>query len=217
MKILITGSSSGIGKAIAEKYLKEGHEVVGLDTQNATIIDKNYRHILCDVRENLPEESGVNVVVTSAGIQLPDEETVDVNLNGTIRTVEKYAFQPAIRSVLTIASASGTTGSEFPRYAASKGGVIAYTKNVALRLSEYGATANSLSPGGVYTRSNAVVLDDPALKEEALNESLLHKWATVEEIAEFAYFLTVVNKSMTGQDVLVDNGEAVKSNFVWKE
>ena len=65
------------------------------------------------------------------------------------------------------------------------------------------------------TESNAPVLNDPTLRNEALNESLLKKWATPEEIAEWAFFLTVVNRSMTGEDVLVDNGEQLRSRFVW--
>ena len=88
-------------------------------------------------------------------------------------------------------------------------------KNVALRIAEYGATANSLSPGGVYTELNDRVINDPALWKRIMAQTLIPKWATAEEIAEWAYFLTVVNKSMTAQDVLVDNGEAAKSDFVW--
>ena len=44
---------------------------------------------------------------------------------------------------------------------------------------------------------------------------MLGKWAESEEIAEFVYFLSVINKSMTGEDIFVDNGEALKSNFIW--
>ena len=217
MLTVISGTSRGIGKAIAEKFLRENHEVVGLDICPSSIEDGRYTHVQCDVRDekSLPDVKDVSVVITSAGVQLPDEDAIGVNLIGTINVVEKYAFQKDVKAVVTIASASGSTGSEFPLYAASKGGVIAYTKNVALRLAPYKATANSLSPGGVYTESNNPVLRNPKLRKEAIGESLLNKWATAEEIADFAYFLATINKSMTGQDVLVDNGEALKSNFVW--
>ena len=215
MKVIVSGSTKGIGRAIALKFLNEGHEVVGIDVLPASIQSANYTHLTADVRGELPKIDGANVVITSAGIQLPDEDTIDVNLKGTINTVEKYAFQPAIKSVVTIASASGRNGAEFPLYSASKGGVIAYTKNVALRLAKYGATANSLSPGGVKTSVNDVVMNDAKLFKAALDESLLGKWAEPEEIADWAYFLTVTNKSMTGEDILVDNGEILKSNFIW--
>ena len=58
-------------------------------------------------------------------------------------------------------------------------------------------------------------MNDPDKWEAVLNETLLHKWAEPEEIAAFTYFLSVENKSMTGEDLLIDNGEMLKSNFIW--
>ena len=213
MKVLITGTSRGKGKAICEKFLKEGHSVVGFDVLPASIEDENYRHYTVDITKNLPDIDGVEILINNAGVQNLND--IDVNLKGTVAVTEKYAFCDKIKSVLFIASASATSGSEFPEYAASKGGVVAYMKNVALRIAKYGATANSLSPGGVLTESNDRVINDKKLWEKIMSLTLLPKWATVEEIADWAYFMTVVNKSMTAQDVLVDNGEIAKAEFVW--
>lgn len=213
MKVLITGTSRGIGKAICEKFLKEGHSVIGFDVLPASIEDENYRHYTVDITKNLPDIDGVEILINNAGVQNLND--IDVNLKGTVAVTEKYAFCDKIKSVLFIASASATSGSEFPEYAASKGGVVAYMKNVALRIAKYGATANSLSPGGVLTESNDRVINDKKLWEKIMSLTLLPKWATVEEIADWAYFMTVVNKSMTAQDVLVDNGEIAKAQFVW--
>ncbi len=215
MNILVTGSSQGIGRAIALEFLQKGHTVTGLDVLPSSIEDKGYTHIQTDILTGaLPALPDVEILINNAGTQNSGRD-IDVNLKGTIRVTEAYAFQPAIKSVLFIASASAQTGAEFPEYAASKGGMVAYMKNVAQRLAPCGATANSLSPGGVITDLNAHILKDPALWEQVLNETTLHKWATAEEIAQWAWFVTVVNQSMTGQDLLIDNGEAGKFNFIW--
>lgn len=216
MKVLITGTSRGIGRACAMKYLAEGHEVIGLDLCGSTIQQEQarYCHYVADITGPLPEISGVQILVNNAGVQEGGRE-IDINLKGTIAVTEKYAFTSDIRSVLFMASSSASNGAEFPLYAASKGGVVAYMKNVALRIAPYGATCNSISAGGVLTELNRHIIEDPRLMEMCLNETLLHRWAEAEEIAQLCYFLTNINRSMTGQDLLIDNGEQLKSNFIW--
>lgn len=215
MKVLVTGSSQGIGKAITELFLRKGHDVTGIDRQASSIDDARYTHIKCDVRDILPDMEDVEILINNAGTQNDDD--IEINLKSLIRVTEKYGVQKSIRSILNIGSASGHTGSEFPEYCASKGGVIAYTKNVALRVAEYGATCNSLDPGGVLTPLNDCVVNDPALWSAIMAETPLKRWATTEEIAEWAYFLTVSNRFCTGQSIVVDGGESINSRFIWPE
>ncbi len=215
MKILITGTSQGIGKAIARLFLDRGHQVYGIDRQEATIEDRGYTHFTCDVRdyENLPAITDIEILINNAGTQ--NEADIDINLKALIHISEKYGVQEKIRSILNIGSASAHTGSEFPEYCASKGGVVSYTKNLALRISKYGATCNSLDPGGVLTPLNDCVINEPALWEEIMEQTPLKKWATPEEIAEWAWFLTMTNTFCTGQNIIVDGGESINSHFVW--
>lgn len=217
MNILITGTSQGIGKAIAEHFIAKGHIVTGIDRKESPIVHEAYTHYICDIRDsgNLPDLEDVEILINNAGTQ--NEDDIDTNLKALIRITEKYGVQKNIKSILNIGSASGHTGSEFPEYCASKGGVIAYTKNVALRVAEYGATCNSLDPGGVVTPLNECVMNDSELWQEIMDQTPLKRWASTGEIARWAYFLTVENTFCTGQSIVVDGGESINSHFVWPE
>lgn len=215
MRVLITGTSQGLGKAIAEHFLINGHQVYGIDRQPATIDDESYTHCVCDVRDfvNLPDIDCVEILINNAGTQ--NEDDIDINLKSLIRITEKYGVQKKIKSILNIGSASAHTGAEFPEYCASKGGVVAYTKNVALRVAVFGATCNSLDPGGVFTPLNDCVVNDPGLWLQIMEQTPMKKWASPQEIARWAYFLTVENTFCTGQSIIVDGGESINSRFVW--
>lgn len=215
MNIIITGTSRGIGLAAAEKFLKEGHEVWGVDLMPASLEHKNYTHVTADIRtvkaDALPEPE---ILINNAGT-LDEAESIGVNLEGTMRFTELFRGAGSLRSVLFIASASARNGAEFPRYCASKAGIVAYMKNLALALAPRGITCNSISPGGVITPANRHILENEALYSAVKAETLLGKWAEPCEIADLAYFLTVVNRSITGEDILIDNGEMLRSNFIW--
>ena len=216
MRVLVTGSSKGIGQAIAERFLKEGHQVIGLDLLPSSINNKNYTHYVCDVskKKNLPSLEGIEIIINNAGKQ--NDHDIENNLIGSINVTEKYAFQDNIKAVLFNASASAHSGFEFPEYVASKAGILGYMKNVASRLAPLGATANSISLGGVLTDSNAPVMENEKCWNQIMEATPLKKWATLEEVCDWVYFLTVINKSASGQDVLIDNGEYnLNSTFVW--
>ena len=217
MKILITGTTQGIGKAIAQLFLEQGHTVHGIDRQPAGISHPNYTHYRCDVRdkEHLPRLEDVEILINNAGTQ--NEDDIDINLKALISVTERYGVRPGIRSILNVGSASAHTGAEFPEYCASKGGILAYTKNVAMRVAPFGATCNSIDPGGVLTPLNDCVVNDPELWAQIMEETPLKKWATPEEIAQWAYFMTVTNTFCTGQSIVIDGGESIKHNFVWKD
>lgn len=217
MKTLITGTSQGIGHAIALLFLRNGHEVIGIDRCEQSILHKSYTHHTCDIRDTsgLPEINDVEILINNAGTQNDDD--IAINLKALIHITEKYGIHDGIRSILNIGSASGHTGAEFPEYCASKGGVIAYTKNVALRIAGFGATCNSIDPGGVLTPLNDCVINDPTLWNGIMEQTPMKRWASADEIAEWAYFMTVTNSFCTGQSIVIDGGESINSHFIWPE
>ena len=217
MNALITGASGGIGSAIARRFLDAGHNVTGIDREAAAIAHERYTHFQLDIRDEaaLPPLDDTDILINCAGTQ--NEDDIDVNLKALIRVTEKYGVREGIRAILHIGSASGHTGSEFPEYCASKGGVVAYTKHVARRVAAFGATCNSLDPGGVLTPLNQCVIEDAELWAQIMDETPLKRWATPGEIAEWAYFLTAVNGFCTGQSIVVDGGESILRRFIWKD
>ncbi|MCQ2509626.1 MAG: SDR family oxidoreductase [Lachnospiraceae bacterium] len=218
MDVLITGTYSGIGKATALYFLERDHHVTGLDCMEASIQHPNYIHVVADVRcpDQFPKNLKPQILINIAGVQDSGHD-IDVNLKGVINVTEQFAFHnDRMKAVVIMGSASAHTGSEFPEYAASKGGLLAYTKNVANRLAPQ-AICNSIDPGGVLTDLNKCVIEDEKLWNQIMELTPLKRWATPEEIAEWIYFVAVNNRFMTGQNLLIDGGEAGNTKFIWPE
>lgn len=217
MRVLISGTSRGIGLETAKKFLKEGHEVFGLDLNESSIDNKHYHHFVCDIKnkESLPNIQEINILFNNAGLQNSNND-IENNLIGTINVTEKYGYQESIKSILFNASASNQSGSEFPYYVASKAGVVGYMRHVAIDLANKKVTVNSISLGGVYDELNNPVINNEDLWNKIMERTPMKKWTDLSEVAEWVYFLTVVNKSMSGEDLLIDNGEfKLNSSFVW--
>lgn len=223
LRLLVTGSSKGIGEACVRYFLENepSCQITGFDIVEPPEDIKNdtrFRHYSVDVSK--PEEFPdleFDVIINNAGIQDNSPSCVNVNLKGIVNIAERYALHSRFKGIVNVGSVSAHTGEEFPWYAASKGGILPYTKNLAYRLAQYGATCNCISPGGVLTELNQPVMDDEHLWNDIMNVTPMKKWASAEEIAEWIWFLLMVNKSMTGQDIIIDNGEMINSKFVWRE
>ena len=194
MKVLVTGASAGIGRATAGLFLERGHEVAGFDVQAATLTHPGYTHHVVDVRRPQDFPAGIKpeIIINNAGVQDSDDD-LGVNLRGTINVTEFYAFGRR-------ASDGWGTG----------------TSALLAKPAPQG-TCNSIDPGGVLTPLNQCVMDDPKLWGRIMDLTPMRRWATAEEIAEWIYFVAVTNRFMTGQNLLIDGGEAGRSEFIWPE
>lgn len=235
VNLVITGAAHGMGAAFARyAYDKLNNDVNADDAHNIHLLDKDRIDVspfdreekckvffyYCDVEleDSLPEILHVTHLFNNAGIQLPTESydnVIDTNLKGLIRCTETYALNnDDIKAVLNQASVSAHSGSEFPNYVASKGGVLAYTKAIANQLAPK-AICNSISFGGVTTSLNDQVMNDKDKWNRIMEVTPMKKWVTLNESSKWIWFLLFENESMTGQDVIVDNGEIINSTFVW--
>ena len=218
MRVVVTGSSRGMGVEIAKKFLREGHEVFGIDIEESSIFDTHYTHLRSNVadKSSLIDIEDVDILINNAGVQTNCQEDIEVNLIGLMNCTEKYGLQPNIKSILNQASVSAHNGAEFGTYTASKGGVLAYTIWTAKQVAQYGATCNSLSFGGVTTQLNHSVMEDAEAWEEIMMMTPMRKWASEKESADWVYFMTMTNRSATAQDIIIDNGEFFNHSFVWR-
>lgn len=217
-KVLITGTSCGVGRAAAIKFLDEGYEVVGLDWKESTIVHSHYKHYQCDVgnKEELPYVKGITYLVNNAGIVTPKADAIRVNQIGYINILETYGQDPALKSIVNVGSTASIKGYDNLQYCSSQGARDAITKWAA---NNYGKDSrhvivNGLNLDGIVaadpekgiqgTSLEPELYAHPELMEEIANLSILKKLATVEEIAEWIFFLLVKNTVMTGQIINID-------------
>ena len=221
-RCLITGSSCGVGRATALKFLKEGHIVFGLDIKEATINHPNYHHYICDVSkaEQLPFVGGIEYLVNNAGIVSPQKDAIAVNQIGYINVLEKYGKNKCLKSIVMVGSTASYKGYDNIRYCSSQGARDALTKWAA---NNYGndprhVIVNAVNLDGIVPADPEKGIEGTCLEPELYAEeglldrikdlSVLKRLATTPEIAEWIYFLLVVNTIMTGQILSID-GELI--------
>jgi NAD(P)-dependent dehydrogenase (short-subunit alcohol dehydrogenase family) len=172
------------------------------------------------------EESygNLNVVFNNAGVFHPNDESVtntteaiwdmviNVNLKGVFLGCQ-YAVPALLRagggSIINTASFVAIVGAAVPQiaYTASKGGVLAMTREIAVEFARQNIRANSLCPGPVETPLLAELLADPARRNRRLVHIPMGRFARPEEMAIAALFLASDESSfITGTSFLVDGG-----------
>ena len=160
----------------------------------------------------------IDVLVNNAGItrdksirNMTDEEWIDVietNLNGAFYCVSAAVpsmIQRNFGRIINVASFVGQAGNfGQANYAASKGGLIAFTKVLALELAKYNITANVVAPGFTATQMTDRI---PVDRLDRIKEKIpMHRLALPEEIAKAAAFLICEGGYITGQEINVNGG-----------
>ena len=221
-KVLITGSSSGIGKTIAETLINKGYMVI--QTGRRELADKaNY--IKCDLSllENVKilynqvkkDFLGIDILINNAGYYnyLPVEKTDEneiikmFNTNFLSHYYLTSLFVPYMKEnkfgrIINISSISGVLGeANASLYSSTKSAFYGFSKSLALELAQYNITVNSISPGWVETP-----LTESALNEEEKNETLdvipQKRFVKPVEIANLVnYLISDEAKGITGQNI----------------
>ena len=206
MKILITGGSRGIGKSICDKFTKEGHEVIAPSRDELNLSE--------DFEINFEQ---VDVVINNAGINFPqsildlsyEEEIMKVNYFSPLRIIQQFLphmKQQYYGRILNI----GSIWVDFAKpgrsaYSASKNALHSLTKAITSEYATYNILANTLSPGFIMTDMTIQNNSEEDLRD-IRTKIPIGRLGYPDEVAELAYFLTVQNSYISGQNIIIDGG-----------
>jgi NAD(P)-dependent dehydrogenase (short-subunit alcohol dehydrogenase family) len=234
----VTGGASGIGNAIVRELERAGARVVSLDCayegDQPGVEDRDLTpvRVPCDLRDGAAVGAVVerlaaaglepDILVNNAGItrdavvwKLTDEqwqEVLDVNLTGAFRMTRacaplmRHRQSGAIVNISSINALRGKFGQA--NYAASKAGLIGFTRAVARELARDHIRVNAVAPGFVDTPLTAALPE--AVRAQAAVETLLRRPCRPQDIASAVLFLaSSLADHITGQVLVVDGGQTL--------
>lgn len=230
---LVTGSTQGIGKAIAARLVKDGCRVIvhcSRDIQKAERVREEIgaaQAVVCDLSDMrqvaaLKEKTGdVDVLILNASVQYKEswqditdetfDKQFDINVKSTLKLMQ--AYYPAMQEkgwgrIITIGSVNQhRQHKELSVYAATKCAVMSFVKNVAKEVAPYGVTVNNVSPGAIATPRNASVYNDETARKKVEDCIPLGRFGSPEECAGIVAFLSSDDAGyITGADFKADGG-----------
>ncbi len=233
--VFITGSTRGIGAALANAFAKEGANII-LNGRGEIPLEKiseitalgvacigvsgdisDYEKAGTMIKEAESQLGSVDILINNAGItndklvmRMSAEDfkkCLDINLTGTFNMTQhvlKKMMKKREGAIINLSSVSGLIGNVGQaNYAASKAGVIGFTKSVAREAATRGITCNAIAPGFIATDMTEVLSDK--VKEQVEKQIPLQHFGQVEDVANTAIFLAK-SPYITGQVINVDGG-----------
>lgn len=232
---IVTGSTRGIGRSIADLLVSQGCDVIYTGTSsNINLNGSHHIYLQLDLTNDysikcflleIDKIEKIDILINNAGInyiepidQINEEhwkKIIEINLTGAMlltREISKKMKETRIRGkILNISSIFGVVSkAKRAAYSASKSGLIGLTRATALDLAPYNILVNALCPGFTITELTTAILSKNEIKE-LTSEIPLGRFAQVDEIAKAAVFLcSDMNTFMTGQELIIDGGFIIR-------
>ena len=233
-KILITGATGGIGKALVKKFVSlEGNVLAtGTKTEKLNALKEEFPNInilkfdisdhskIEDFIENVNSQLvGLDILVNNAGItmdnlslRMKDEEwkkVIDINLSSTFYLC-KHAIKKMLKNkygrIVNITSIVGHTGNlGQANYSASKAGMVAMSKSLAIEYAKKNITVNCVSPGFIQSKMTDKIVE--SIKAVLTSRIPMSKLGTGEDVSNTVAFLSSDAASyITGETIHVNGG-----------
>ena len=233
MKVLVTGSTQGIGKAIAAALVKKNYEVIVHCSSDLAKAERVRGEIgaaaavTCDLGKmdevaGLYKKTGaVDCLILNASVQYKEkwneitpetlDKQIDINFKSTLRLMQDY--YPAMKEqgfgrIITIGSVNQhRQHPELSVYSATKCAVMSLVKNIAKQVAPFGITVNNVAPGAISTPRNTEVYNDEEKRRSVESTIPVGRFGEVEDCVGAVLLLCGEEGAyITGADIVIDGG-----------